>query len=183
MIEKAKREGVRVTCDVSAHHLHLSEMDIGFFDSNCHLRPPLRGLRDREALRKGVQNGVIDAVCSDHTPVDEDAKLLPFGESEAGVTALELLLPLALKWAGENKLPASRAIAAVTHRPAEILNIPAGQIGAGSVADICIYDPSRWWKVERRALKSQGKNTPYLGMELQGKVRYTLVNGHVVHEC
>ena len=94
MIRAAKRDGLPVTCDVSAHHLHLSELDLGYFDSHCHVVPPFRSQRDREALSAGLADGTIDAVCSDHTPVDDDAKQLPFGESEPGTTGLELLLPL-----------------------------------------------------------------------------------------
>src|SRR5882762_5157722 len=136
MVRLAKALGMNVTCDVSANHVHLSEMDIGYFDSNYHLVPPLRSLRDRDALRRGVEDGTIDAICSDHTPVDEDAKQLPFGESEAGANA-----------------------------------------------DLCIFDPHLRWKVEPARLKSQGKNTPFAGYEVNGRVRYTLVGGHVVYDA
>ena len=182
MVRTARQQGLPVTCDVAANHMHLSEMDIGFFDSNCHLVPPLRGLSDRNALRAGLQDGTIDAVCSDHTPVDEDAKLLPFGEAEAGATGLELLLPLTLKWAEEMKIPLAVALAKVTMEPARILGIDAGHLSPGAAADLCIFDPDQYWKVEAAALKSQGKNTPFLGMELQGRVKYTLVNGNIVHQ-
>jgi dihydroorotase len=158
-------------------------MDIGFFDSNCHLVPPLRGLGDRDALRRGLLDGTIDAICSDHAPVDEDAKLLPFGEAEAGATGLELLLPLTLKWAEEVRLQLSAALARITVEPARILGIDAGHLSRGAVADLCIFDPDEYWKVETTALKSQGKNTPFLGMELCGRVKYTLVNGNVVYEA
>lgn len=182
MVQAAKRQGLPITCDVAANHIHLSEMDIGFFDSNCHLIPPLRGLADRDALRRGLLDGTIDAICSDHAPVDEDAKLLPFGEAEAGATGLELLLPLTLKWAEEARVPLPAALARITVEPARILGIDAGHLSPGAVADLCIFDPEQYWKVETAALKSQGKNTPFLGMELQGKVKYTLVNGKVVYE-
>ena len=182
MVRTARQQGLPVTCDVAANHMHLSEMDIGFFDSNCHLVPPLRGLSDRNALRAGLLDGTIDAVCSDHTPVDEDAKLLPFGEAEAGATGLELLLPLTLKWAEEMKIPLAVALAKVTMEPARILGIDAGHLSPGAAADLCIFDPDQYWKVEAAALKSQGKNTPFLGMELQGRVKYTLVNGNIVHQ-
>lgn len=182
MVRAARQQGLPVTCDVAANHMHLSEMDIGFFDSNCHLVPPLRGLSDRNALRAGLLDGTIDAVCSDHTPVDEDAKLLPFGEAEAGATGLELLLPLTLKWAAEMKIPLVAALAKVTMEPARILGIDAGHLSPGAAADLCIFDPDQYWKVEAAALKSQGKNTPFLGMELQGRVKYTLVNGNVVNQ-
>jgi dihydroorotase len=182
MVRVARKQGLSITCDVAINHMHLSEMDIGFFDSNCHLVPPLRGLSDRDALRAGLMDGTIDAVCSDHTPVDEDAKLLPFGEAEVGATGLELLLPLTLKWALEMKLPLSTAIAKITVEPAKILGIDAGHLSPATAADLCIFDPNQYWKVEPAALKSQGKNTPFLGMELQGRVKYTLVDGSIVYE-
>ena len=182
MVRAARKQGLSITCDVAINHMHLSEMDIGFFDSNCHLVPPLRGLSDRDALRAGLMDGTIDAVCSDHTPVDEDAKLLPFGEAEVGATGLELLLPLTLKWALEMKLPLSTAIAKITVEPAKILSVDAGHLSPATAADLCIFDPDQYWKVEPAALKSQGKNTPFLGMELQGRVKYTLVDGSIVYE-
>jgi dihydroorotase len=182
MVRAAKKQGLSITCDVAINHMHLSEMDIGFFDSNCHLVPPLRGLSDRDALRAGLMDGTIDAVCSDHTPVDEDAKLLPFGEAEVGATGLELLLPLTLKWALEMKFPLSTALAKITVVPAKILGVDAGHLSPATAADLCIFDPNQYWKVEPTALKSQGKNTPFLGMELQGRVKYTLVDGSIVYE-
>jgi dihydroorotase len=182
MVRQAKSLGINVTCDVSANQVHLSEMDIGYFDSNCHLVPPLRSLRDREAVRRGVQDGTVDAICSDHTPVDEDAKQLPFGESEAGATGLELLLALTLKWAAEAKIPLPAALAKVTSGPAKILDIGAGALSPGVNADLCVFDPQARWKVEPAALKSQGKNTPFAGYDMLGKVRFTLVQGQVVYE-
>lgn len=182
MIREAKKEGLLLTCDVSMNHIHLSEMDIGFFDSNCHLVPPLRNQRDRDALRAGLLEGVIDAICSNHSPVDEDAKQLPFAEAEAGATGLELLLPLVLKWAHQDKLTLADAVAKVTVNSARILNIDAGHLSVGAHADICIFNPATHWKVEAAALKSQGKNTPFIGMEMAAKVRYTLVNGQLVYQ-
>lgn len=182
MVREAKKQKLPVTCDVSAHHLHLSEMDIGYFDSRCNLTPPLRSLRDRDGIRAALKDGTADALCSDHAPVDDDAKLVPFGEAETGATGLELLLPLALKWAHETDLPLSAAIAAVTLKPAVILGIDAGHLSVGSSADICVFEAARHWKIEPAALKSQGKNSPFTGLELQGKVTHTLVGGHSVFE-
>ncbi len=182
MVRAAKQQGLPVTCDVSINHLHLSDMDIGFFDSNCHLMPPLRSASDRDALRSCLQDGTIDAVCSDHSPVDEDAKLLPFGEAEVGATGVEMLLPLTLKWGTEMRVSLVNTIAKITEIPAKILGIDTGHLSCGSAADICIFDPEEYWKVAATAIKSQGKNTPFLGMELPGKVKYTVVNGHVVYE-
>ena len=182
MIAAAKTQGLTVTCDIAANHLHLTEYDIGFFDANSHLHPPLRSQRDKDALRQGLADGTIDAVCSDHTPVDEDAKLLPFGEAEAGATGLELLLPLTLKWADEQGLSLSDAIAGITSKPAAILGLKSGHLGLQAAADVCIFDPAQYWKIEPRALKSQGKNTPFNGMELAGKVRYTVLDGNIVYK-
>lgn len=182
LIRAAKTEGLPVTCDIAVHHAHLSEMDIGFFDANCHLVPPLRSQRDREALREALADGTVDALCSDHAPVDDDAKLLPFAEAEPGATGLELLLPLTLKWAKEMGIPLSAAIARISAEPARILALDNGHLGAGQPADVCVFDPEQHWKVGPASLKSQGRNTPFSGLELQGKVRYTLVEGHVVYE-
>ena len=182
MVRAAKREGLPVTCDVGVHHLHLCDVDIGWFDTQCRLIPPLRGTRDRAALRAGLADGTIDLVCSDHTPVDDDSKQVPFGEAEPGATGLELLLPLALKWAQEERIPLPEALARITARPAAVLGSDAGHLGVGAAADICIFEPEHYWRVEPAALKSQGKNTPFVGLEVCGKVRATIVGGQVVHE-
>ena len=156
-------------------------MDVGYFDPNCHLTPPLRTLRDRDALRGALADGTVDALCSDHTPVDDDAKQLPFAEAESGATGLELLLPLTLKWAEEVQLPLTKCLAKITSDAARILGIDAGRLAVGGAADICIFDPDQHWMVEPGALKSQGKNTPFLGFEMRGKVRYTLIDGDIVY--
>jgi len=182
MMRAAKAEGLPVSCDVAVHHLHLCDVDIGWFDAQCRLIPPLRSSRDRAALRAGLCDGTIDLVCSDHAPVDDDAKQLPFGEAEPGATGLELLLPLTLKWATEDGVPLAAALARITSRPAEILGSPAGHLGVGAPADVCLFDARVHWRVEPSALASQGKNTPFLGLEAPGKVRMTIVGGHVVHE-
>ncbi len=183
MIRQAKAEGLAITCDIAIHHVHLSEMDIGYFDANCRVMPPFRSERDREALRRALADGTADAICSDHTPVDDDAKQLPFSEAEAGATALELLLPLTLKWAEESSVPLATALGRITSDPARVLGIEAGELSPGRAADVCIFDPQCYWKVEAAALKSQGKNTPYLGYEVRGRVRYTIIDGQVVYEA
>ena len=182
-VRAAKKAGLPVTCDVAIHHVHLCDVDIGWFNAHCHLVPPLRGTRDRAALRAGLADGTVDLVCSDHTPVDDDAKQLPFAEAEPGATGLELLLPLTLKWAQEDKLPVSAALARITAEPARVLGLNAGHLGVGADADVCVFDPDRHWVVEPSALRSQGKNTPFLGLEVAGRVRYTLVGGQIVHEA
>ena len=182
-VRKAKQDGVAVTCDVSAHHVHLSDRDIGYFDSLCHVIPPFRSERDRDALRAGLADGTVDAICSDHAPVDEDGKMMPFAEAEPGATALELLLPLALKWGEDAKLPLSTVLGTVTDRPARVLGTGGGELGIGSAADICIFDAAARVRISAEGLRSQGKNTPFLGYELPGRVRWTLVGGTVVYQA
>lgn len=188
LVRQAKAEGLPVTCDVSINSLHLTDVDIGFFDSRMRLTPVLRQQRDRDALRAALADGTIDALVSDHTPVDEDAKALPFAESEPGATGLELLLPLALKWAQEAGLSLPQALVRVTSGPAAILGGAAasttvphgvGSLQVGQVADVCVFDPKAHWVVEPEALRSQGKHTPFGGYELAGRVRHTIVGGQV----
>jgi len=182
IVRAAKKERLPVTCDVAAHYLHLCDVDIGWFDAQCRLVPPLRSTRDRAALRAGLADGTIDVVCSDHTPVDDDAKQLPFAEAEPGATGLELLLPLTLKWAGAEDIALPAALARITAHPAAILGIDAGHLAVGSAADVCIFDPDAFWTVDPAALRSQGKNTPFLGLEVPGRVETTLVGGQIVFE-
>ena len=182
MVRRARHDGAAVTCDVAVHHLHLSEMDIGYFDPHCHLIPPLRSQRDRDALRRALADHTIDAVCSDHCPVDDDAKQLPFSEAEPGATGLELLLPLTLKWAEEDGVALPTALARITTHAAGVLGIDAGHLSVGADADVCVFDPERYWKIEPASLRSQGKNTPFSGFELKGRVTHTLVGGQIAYE-
>jgi dihydroorotase len=182
LVAAAKARGLAVTCDVGVHHLHLCDRDASDFNANMNFVPPLRDQRDRDALRRGLADGTIDAVCSDHTPVDDDAKQVPFGEAEPGATGLELLLPLVLKWGAEMKLPLAATLAAATSRPAAVLGIEAGSLATGRAADICLFDPERHWVVTPAVLASQGRNSPFLGLELVGRVAHTVVGGRIVFE-
>jgi dihydroorotase len=179
LIRQAKAEGLPVTCDVGVHHLHLIDIDIGFFDPNAHLIPPLREQRDREAIRAGLLDGTIDAICSDHTPVDDDCKLLPFAESEAGATGLELLLALTVKWATEAKISPARIVNWLCFNPAQIIQAQAGSLRTGMPADLCLFDPNCDWVIGPDTLLSQGKHTPFNGLPMQGKVLATMVNGNL----
>jgi dihydroorotase len=180
MLRAARAAGVAVTADVAVHHLHLCETDIGFFDARARLDPPLRAASDRDALRAALADGTLSAVCSDHAPVDDDGKLLPFGEAVAGATGVELLLPLTLAWASEAGLPLSTALARVTCDAAAVLGLDAGHLGIGADADICIFDAEAKWTVSPASLVSAGKSTPFSGRQLSGKVRATLVGGRLV---
>ena len=193
LLRAAKAEGLPVTADVSINSLHLTDVDIGYFNADMRLTPPLRQQADREALRAGLADGTIDALVSDHNPVDEDMKNLPFGEAEPGATGLELLLSLALRWGADAGLPLHRTLARVTADPVRVLGdaigslaSSAGRLVEGGVADICVFDPDTTWQVTPEQLASQGKHTPFAfgstGMALPGRVRTTLVAGTVAYE-
>ena len=186
LVREAKREGLRLSCDVSINSLHLIDGDIGYFDSRARLNPPLRQQRDREALQAGLAEGTIDALVSDHTPVDEDAKALPFAESEAGATGLELLLSLSLKWGAQRGLSLAQSLAPICSGPAKVIGPSlgaqsegVGRVQVGALADLCVFDPAAAWTVGADSLRSQGKHTPFSGYELPGQVRYTLVGGRL----
>ncbi|MFN7641162.1 MAG: dihydroorotase [bacterium] len=190
LVRHAKDEGLPLTCDVSINSLHLTDQDIGYFDSRMRLNPPLRQQADRDALREALADGTIDALVSDHTPVDEDAKMLPFAEAEPGATGLELLLSLALKWGQESGVGLTRALAVLSSEPARVLGTAlgtlqasAGQLVVGGVADVCIFDPQAEWTVLPEALRSQGKHTPFAGYALPARVRWTLVGGQIAYQA
>lgn len=186
LVRAAKAEGLPVTCDVSVHNLHMIDMDMGFYDSRAHLQPPVRQHADRVALRDGLADGSIDALVSDHNPVEADAKAQPFAESEPGATAVELLLSLSLKWAAEQGLSPVQAVRVLTQGPAQVLGNALGSLQSsvgrlieGGVADVCVFEPDAAWTVNAQNLRSQGKHTPFGGLELPARVRHTLVNGQL----
>ena len=194
LVRAAKREGLPVTADVSINSLHLSDVDIGYFDSAMRLTPPLRQGRDRDALRAGLADGTLDALVSDHMPVTTDEKAVPFAEATPGATGLELLLSLSLRWAQDSGLPLQRALAVVTAEPVRVLGSALGSLAAsagrlveGGVADICVFDAGASWAVSPGMLASQGKHTPFefsrSGFELPARVRATLVAGHIAYEA
>jgi dihydroorotase len=182
MIAEAKRHGLPVSADVTAHHLHLTEHDIGDFNTQCHVHPPLRGNRDRKELRKALKSGIISAICSDHQPHEPDAKLAPFAQSGPGISALETLLPLTLRLVDDKLLTLSEAIALLTHKPAEIICVDTGQLGVGATGDVCIFDPEARWVLTEDKIASRGHNTPFLDQEFLGRVTHTLIGGKLVFE-
>jgi dihydroorotase len=186
LIRKAKAEGLPVTADVSINSLHLTDADMGYFDSRSRLTPVLRQQRDRDALRAGLADGTIDALVSDHTPVDADAKALPFAEAEPGATGMELLWSLALKWAQEAALPVPQVLSRLTADPAGVLGTTlgnlqdsVGHLAVGGVADVCVLSTEGHWLVSEASLRTQGKSTPFSGYELPGRVLATVVGGQV----
>jgi dihydroorotase len=193
-LRQAKAEGLPVTADVSVNSLHLTDMDVGYFNADMRLTPPLRQAADRDALRAALADGTIDALVSDHNPVAEDMKNLPFGEAEPGATGLELLLSLALRWGRDSGVGLPQTLARVTRDPVRVLGdalgslaTSAGRLVEGGVADVCLFDPAAEWAVTPQALVSQGKHTPFgfaaTGMALPGRVRATLVAGTVAYEA
>lgn len=190
LVRQAKLDGLKLSCDVSINSLHLTDNDVGYFDSRARLNPPLRQQRDRDALRAALADGIIDALVSDHTPVDDDAKALPFAQSEPGATGLELLLSLAYKWHLESGVALARTLATVTSAPAAVLGSAigsrqgrTGHLAVAGLGDVCVFDPGVAWTVQADTLRSQGKHTPFSGYELPGRVRYTLVGGRLVYQA
>ena len=190
IVRWAKSKGWDVTAEVTPHHLLLTDDLVRGYDPIYKVNPPLRTHDDVAALRLAVADGTIDALVSDHTPVDEDAKDLPFAESEPGATGLELLLSLALKWSQDCHVSLTRALAVLTSDAARVLGsslgtlqASAGKLVVGGVADVCVFDPATEWVVEPQALRSQGKHTPFSSYSLPGKVRCTVVGGLVAFQA
>jgi dihydroorotase len=182
LVRAAKRQGLPVTADVSIQHVHLTDQDIGHYDTNMRLDPPLRSAADRAAIRRGLADGTIDAICSDHAPLSLEEKLLPFGEAAAGASSLETLLPLTLAWAREEGIDLPRALAAVTSAPARILGEDTGTLEPGRKADLVIFDSQAAWTVQAETLRSSGKNAPFTGQQLLGHARWTLVGGEIRYD-
>lgn len=181
LISDAKKRGLPVTCDVAAHHLHLTEFDVLEFDSLFHVSPPLRSHEDKAALRMGLKSGVIDAIVSDHTPLDRDRKLLPFGESAPGISGLETLLPLTMRLVEEKVMDLSTALSKVTHGPADIIGVYNGSLIEGHYADFSLFDPEQNWILDRSELISAGDNSPFQGWEFRGRVEATYFQGRPVY--
>lgn len=181
LIRQAKAQGLPVTADVAAHQLFLTEIDVADFNPLCHVRPPLRSERDREALIEGLADNTIDAICSDHQPHEIDAKLAPFQQTEPGISALETLLPLTLRLVEQGYLSLEQAIAKVTSAPAAIIHDAAGRLQVGAPADIVMLDLEALWTLEYESMLSQGKNTPFAGWSFNGKVRQAWLAGRHIY--
>ena len=182
-LERAKRNGHKVTAGTSIHHLTLNELDVADYRSFFKLNPPLRSENDRMAIINAVNSGVIDIVSSFHTPQDEESKRLPFETAAAGAVGLETLLPASLQLFHSQSVSLGKLIKTMTLNPAILLNLPSGRITPGAPADLIIFDADIPFILDRETLKSKSKNTPYDGQKLQGKVRRTIVSGKTIFEC
>ena len=182
LVGAAKQQGLPVTADAGIAYLYLSEVDVDGFNSQCRLWPPLRTDRDRQALLDGLRSGVIDAVCSDHQPHDEDAKAAPFSSTEPGASTLEVLAPLAFNLAAACGFSPGQIVQALTSRPASIIGIDAGNLSGGARADLFIFDEDLQWTVKADNLASAGKNTPFDNWEMNGKVTHTIVGGNLAFQ-
>ncbi len=181
-IQQAIKYGLDVSADVAIHQLHFTEDDMQAFDSSYHVIPPFRSRDDRDYLIEGVMNGTIGAICSDHQPHDVDAKLGAFPETEAGISSLETLVPMLLTLGIDSDISLSNVIAAVTHKPADILGIAKGRLNPGDDADICIIDAQKSWQICSDNWISAGRNTPYWQETLRGKVVYTFLQGESIFQ-
>jgi len=182
MVARAQYDGLPVTADVSAHHLHLTEIDIGDFDTQCHVLPPLRTQRDRDGLRGGLARGTLLAICSDHQPHEADAKLAPFAATEAGISALDSLLPLSLRLVEDGVMSLMEIIARLSYQPAQLLGVEAGTLGVGAVADLCLFNPEEEWEFAAKHMYSRGRNTPFSGWQFKGRTVMTIFSGNIVFE-
>jgi len=183
MIRQAKTIGLPITADCAMHQLFLTDHDIAEFDTNKLTIPPLRSQYDKQALREGLADGTIDSICSDHQPHEIDAKLRPFPSAEPGISALDTLLPLAIRLVEENVLSMPEVIAKLCTAPAHILGLPAGQIGVGELADVAIVDPDSHWICKAQNYNSRGKNGAFESWDFNGCVTHTLVAGQIVYQA
>ncbi|MBT5558380.1 MAG: dihydroorotase [Proteobacteria bacterium] len=180
MIQEARVRGLSVTADVTIAHLHLTEDSLLSFDTNCHVEPPFRSEQDRQALVAAVVDGTITAICTDHQPHEPEAKLTPFSESEPGTSSLEVLLPLALATGKQTQMSLATTISMLTYGPARVLNIEAGEISVGQRADVCIFDRDEQWVLDENSINSAGKNSPFLGDTLTGKIKQVICEGKLI---
>ncbi len=180
-MHQAKKYGLNVSADVAIHQLHLTENDMLPFDSAYHVLPPLRTEADKQYLREGLAGDTINSICSDHQPHDIDAKLGAFPETEAGMSALETLLPLMLKLVAQHVIPLEQGIAALSQNPARILRLQTGALTVGFPADVCVFDPNLHWQVNSQNWHSRGCNTPFWGHTFKGRVTHTIQAGRLIY--
>ncbi len=182
LIEWGKERGIRVTAEVCPHHLSLTEEAIGEYDTNAKMNPPLRTADDVAALQQAVKDGIIDVIATDHAPHHYDEKEREFADAPNGIIGLETALAVNVTWLvkpGIVGLPL--LIERMSCAPAKIFKLPGGSLRMGTPADVTVFDPSAEWEVNASRFRTKGRNTPYQGMTLTGRVHYTVVHGKVVH--
>ena len=180
-LDRAKCNGLDVSAGVSIHHLTLNALDVGEYRTFFKLKPPLRDEDDRQAMVEAVASGLIDVISSFHTPQDEESKRLPFEEAASGAVGLETLLPAAMRLYHSGDLSLTQLFRAMSLNPANRLGLKGGKLTAGSPADLVLFDPDAPFVMDRFALKSKSKNTPFDGQRMQGKVLRTFVAGQEVY--
>jgi dihydroorotase len=181
-LERAKRNGLQITAGIGVHHLTLNELDVADYRTFFKLKPPLRSEEDRVAVVQAVADGLIDIISSMHTPQDEESKRLPYEEAASGAVGLETLLPAALRLYHAEMIDLPRLFRAMSLNPARLLGLTAGRLQADAPADLILFDPDTPFQLDRAALLSKSKNTPFDGARMQGRVLGTWVNGHRIWE-
>lgn len=180
-VRQARRNGLRVTCEVAPHHFLLTDEHIGGYNTNFKMNPPLRSAADRDAMIQGILDGVVDAIATDHAPHATHEKEVEFERAPNGITGLETALGLCLKWLhGEWKMPLGRVLSLLSAQPAALLNLKGrGTLAVGSFADVVVFDPKAEWTYRAAEGKSKSRNTPFDGWPMQGKVRWTISEGRI----
>ena len=180
VIRRAKERGLKVTCDTAPHYFTLNELAVGDYRTFAKVWPPLRSEADRAAVAQGLADGIIDAIASDHSPHDQDAKRLPFAQAEFGVIGLETLLPLSLAPVHRGEVALLDLLACLTCRPADILGLPGGRLQVGAAADLVLFDLEAPWRVDPAKFRSKSKNSPFEEHLVQGRVLRTVVDGRSI---
>ncbi|MEO5349802.1 MAG: dihydroorotase [Magnetococcus sp. YQC-3] len=181
-VERARRERLLVSCEVTPHHFSLTDEAVIGYDTDAKMSPPLRGVADRAALLEGLAQGVITVIATDHAPHDEEGKRVEFCRAANGVIGLETMLPVSLELVRDGVMSLSDCLAAMSCNPARLLGIPHGTLGIGQAADVCLFDLEESWTVDARQLRSKSKNSCFHGRRVKGRVKKTLLAGKLVHE-
>ena len=180
VIAAAKVRGLAVTCDTAPHYFSLNELSVNDYRTFGKVSPPLRSEQDREAIAAAVAEGIVDAVASDHSPHDQDAKRIPFAQAEFGIVGLETLLPLSLRLVHQGRTSLLDLLGRLTYRPADILGIEAGRLKKGAPADLVIFDPDIAGRIEPDKFRSKSKNSPFENHPVEGRVLRTVVDGRSI---
>jgi len=180
LVRAAKQRGIAITAEATPHHFTLTEAAVDGYNTNAKMNPPLRAQSDLEAVRRGLADGTIDAIATDHAPHHRDEKEVEFDLAANGIVGLETALPLALRLVEDANIPLERIVATLTVGPARVLNLPHGTLSVGAAADVTVVDPRRRWTVEVARLYSKSRNTPFEGMAMQGQAVVTIVGGRIV---